>query len=93
MNDIWNPWHGCKKYSEGCEHCYMYYLDSQRDKDGSEIYNSDTIECKDINKVDLYALGVVLFNLAFGSYPYNLENGDEDNEETIKLKLKSDFVQ
>ena len=56
-----------------------------------EIYNSDTIECKDINKVDLYALGVVLFNLAFGSYPYNLKNGDEDNEETIKLKLKSDL--
>ena len=38
MNDIWNPWHGCKKYSEGCENCYMYFLDSQRDKDGSNIY-------------------------------------------------------
>ena len=40
--NIWNPWHGCKKYSEGCEHCYMYYLDSQRDKDGSEIYKVKT---------------------------------------------------
>ncbi len=36
--DIWNPWHGCRKYSEGCENCYMYYLDSERDRDGSEIY-------------------------------------------------------
>ena len=29
MADVrsWNPWHGCRKYSEGCEHCYMYYLD------------------------------------------------------------------
>ena len=42
MNDIWNPWHGCKKYSEGCENCYMYFLDSQRDKDGSEIYKVKT---------------------------------------------------
>lgn len=27
MHDIWNPWHGCVKVSEGCAHCYMYYLD------------------------------------------------------------------
>ena len=26
----WNLWHGCKKYSEGCENCYMYYLDEVR---------------------------------------------------------------
>lgn len=23
---IWNPWHGCHKISEGCEHCYMRCL-------------------------------------------------------------------
>lgn len=40
--NMWNPWHGCKKYSEGCDHCYMYYLDAQRDKDGSEIYKTKT---------------------------------------------------
>lgn len=38
----WNPWHGCRKYSEGCAHCYMYYLDAQRDRDGSEIYRTKT---------------------------------------------------
>ena len=26
----WNLWHGCKKYSEGCENCYMYFLDEVR---------------------------------------------------------------
>ncbi len=38
MHDIWNPWHGCIKKSEGCANCYMYFLDQQRDKNGSTIY-------------------------------------------------------
>ena len=38
MHDIWNPWHGCIKKSEGCKHCYMYFLDKQRNVDGSKIY-------------------------------------------------------
>ena len=42
LENIWNPWHGCKKYSEGCENCYMYYLDSKRDRDGSKIYKVKT---------------------------------------------------
>ena len=40
MHDIWNPWHGCKKCSEGCENCYMYFLDRMRDQDGSRIYKT-----------------------------------------------------
>ena len=38
MHDIWNPWHGCIKKSEGCQHCYMYFLDKQRNADGRRIY-------------------------------------------------------
>ena len=40
MHDIWNPWHGCRKCSEGCLNCYMYFLDSLRDRDGSDIYRT-----------------------------------------------------
>ena len=40
MHDIWNPWHGCRKISEGCENCYMYFLDRVRDQDGSQIYRT-----------------------------------------------------
>ena len=36
MHDIWNPWHGCVKCSEGCENCYMYFLDEMRDNNGRE---------------------------------------------------------
>ena len=40
MHDIWNPWHGCRKCSEGCLNCYMFFLDGLRDRDGSEIYRT-----------------------------------------------------
>lgn len=30
-HDIYNPWHGCYKISEGCANCYMYFLDKQKD--------------------------------------------------------------
>lgn len=38
MHDIWNPWHGCVKKSEGCVNCYMYTLDKRRGMDGSRIF-------------------------------------------------------
>ena len=40
MHDIWNPWHGCRKVSEGCQNCYMFFLDKQRGKDGGDIYRT-----------------------------------------------------
>ncbi|EHI73895.1 Bacteriophage protein gp37 [Streptococcus criceti] len=40
MHDTWNPWHGCRKVSEGCNNCYMYYLDHLRGKDGRQIYRT-----------------------------------------------------
>ena len=47
-----------------------------------EIINSKIIEVKDLNKVDSYALGVILFNLAFGYYPYDIKH--EDDYDTIE---------
>lgn len=40
MHDIWNPWHGCTRVSEGCDNCYMYYMDGQRSIDPSVIRKS-----------------------------------------------------
>ena len=37
---IWNPWHGCHKVSEGCAHCYMYFLDGKRGIDTSRIFRT-----------------------------------------------------
>jgi len=40
VHDIWNPWHGCVKCSEGCQHCYMYFLDNLRNRNGRDIYRT-----------------------------------------------------
>lgn len=34
---MWNPWRGCKKYSEGCKFCYIHKGDSKRGIDTSKI--------------------------------------------------------
>lgn len=36
MSD-WNPWHGCHKYSTGCEHCYVYGMDEKYGRDSSAV--------------------------------------------------------
>lgn len=42
MHDIWNPWHGCTKVSEGCAHCYMYAMDRAHELDGSVVRRNKT---------------------------------------------------
>ena len=38
--NIWNPWHGCIKYSEGCKNCYVYRRDNSIGKDASIVYKT-----------------------------------------------------
>jgi protein gp37 len=33
----WNPWHGCRKLSEGCRHCYVYRRDAKYDIDSTIV--------------------------------------------------------
>lgn len=33
----WNPWHGCRKYSAGCAHCYVYRRDAKYELDASVV--------------------------------------------------------
>jgi serine/threonine protein kinase len=56
-----------------------------------EVHSSKTIKVKDINKVDLYSLGVILYNLAFGSYPFGLNREDADDYFKIYRKIMNDF--
>ena len=34
---VWNPWRGCKKCSEGCEHCYIHKGDAKIGVNTGEI--------------------------------------------------------
>ena len=52
-----------------------------------EIILSQKIKYRDLHKIDLYALGVILYNLAFGKYPYKLTYDDEEDYEKISQKL------
>lgn len=42
MHSNWNPWHGCIKCSEGCQNCYVYYLDGMIGKNGADVYKTKT---------------------------------------------------
>ena len=53
-----------------------------------EVFNRDIIKYKDLNKIDEYAFGVLLYRLAFGYYPYGLKVCDEDNDKIIMEKIK-----
>ena len=34
---MWNLWHGCHKWSEGCRHCYVYRTDGKYGKDSNKV--------------------------------------------------------
>lgn len=38
---IWNPWHGCHKYSDGCKFCYIHKGDYKRNVDTDNIEKTD----------------------------------------------------
>lgn len=55
-----------------------------------EVLKSKTIKVRELNKVDLYSFGVVLYNLAFGNYPYQMTYGDDRDFKIIEKKLENE---
>ena len=58
-----------------------------------EVIESKIINVKDLNKVDLYSFGVILYNLAFGQYPYNLNSEDSKNYDKILYKIQNNQLE
>ena len=51
-----------------------------------EIIKSEKVKRKDMQKIDLFSLGVTLYVLAFGEYPFDMSSGDSNEEMYQKIK-------
>ena len=52
-----------------------------------EVISSQKVKYKDLNKIDLYSFGVIIYLLAFGKYPYELSYDDQDDYQKIYEKI------
>ena len=52
-----------------------------------EVIKGKTVLTKDLQKIDLFSLGVSLYILGFGHYPFDFTK--EDNDEEIYKKINS----
>ena len=41
---MWNLWHGCHKFSEGCRYCYVYRGDAKRNVDSSVVVKTKNFD-------------------------------------------------
>ena len=56
-----------------------------------EILSSQEINVKDLNKVDLFSFGIILYSFAYGKYPFNLKSEDYGtSQDFTKIKEKID---
>ena len=57
-----------------------------------EVLNSEIIDTKDLEKVDLYSLGSMLFNLAFSEYPDEFTINELEENNSNYSKYFFDFI-
>jgi len=41
---MWNLWHGCRKWSEGCRNCYVYRRDAKHDIDSTIVRKTKSFD-------------------------------------------------
>ena len=58
-----------------------------------EVIKQKTVKLKDVNKIDMYSLGVLLYRFAFCYYPYNLKNEDIDDYDKIYNKIMNNNLE
>ena len=58
-----------------------------------EVIRKESIKLKDVNKIDIYSLGVTLFKLSCCCYPYDLKNEDSNNYDKIYNKIMNNNLE
>lgn len=89
---MWNPWRGCKKYSEGCKYCYIHKGDFKRNINTNEIIKTkDFYKPLEKNNKGDYKIKSGTVYLGF-STDFLLEEADEWRTECWKMiKERSDL--
>lgn len=90
---MWNPWRGCKKYSDGCKYCYIHKGDAKRNVDTSDIVKTDDFN-KPLEKFKngTYKIKSGMVYLCF-STDFLIEEADKWREECWKMiKERSDLT-
>ena len=84
---VWNPWHGCRKLSEGCRNCYVYRIDAAHEKDANLISKNKSSFNEPVKKTRAggykHPPGT-LFYTCFSS-DFFLEEADEWRDEAWKI--------
>ena len=57
-----------------------------------EVLGKCEIDVEDCNKIDMFSLGTLLYNCAFGQFPYQLEYSDRKNFKGIYDKIMSKIL-
>lgn len=79
---LWNPWHGCLRYSEGCRNCYVYRIDASHGKDASAIKKTKSFDLPFAkNRAGRY-------KLPYGSYVYLCFSSDFFIEEADSWRVR-----
>lgn len=91
---IWNPWHGCHKVSEGCAHCYMYFLDAKRGIDTSKVFRTDNFDMPIQRRRDgRYRLPAGMQLFVGLSTDFFVEEADEWRDEAWRIiRQRSDIA-
>ncbi|HWQ29964.1 MAG TPA: DUF5131 family protein [Negativicutes bacterium] len=83
---MWNPWHGCHKYSEGCRFCYIHKGDAKRGIDTNAVVRTDNfyaVTAKKKNGEYRVKPGQVVY-LCF-STDFLIEEADEWRDECWRM--------
>lgn len=92
MEAVWNLWHGCKKYTEGCVNCYVYRGDEKYNRNPEEVKKTNNfyLPLAKNRKGDYKYPPHTLFWLCFTS-DFLLDEADPWREEAWDIiRLRSD---